>query len=333
MRKRPTSPSAKMRRLSRDLEAANVQADLPSGTPPTAPRALVEATAFEEQNMGKLSISEPKTSGSDDTFSTFSWPGDFLPTESADIDLINVAGTDNDFVAIKRIAQVLAKRRNIDVDTIMPKLLKLFAAQSLQNTGLGIQLMEASPNDAPARKDTKVKTKASGFFHKLRSQALTIDTGLGRRFSFEAGDDEALSAPAAETISLANNGMLPNAVRERLLRKCVSTSVLADFSNQKVPTQDSEGPRLSPVQQSPTTLGSLSESRPPSKIPTPTYGSGMLARPRQEREDSASSLLTAIKLSEDASCRKSDMSELRKENDRPMELPRNVDGEEGDARL
>lgn len=156
---------------------------------------------------------------------------------------------------------------------------------------------------ATLRKHPTLKGKASGFLSKLRPQ-LTVDTsvGLGRRFSFEAGDDAeaSLSAPVLDT--------LPPSVRERLIRKSASMSSL-DTTPPKAPMQ---GPSLSPVAQSPTTsapLQEFAEASPdidetrPTRIPTPVYQSGSLARPRRDREDSASSLLTAIKVSRPVSQR------------------------------
>lgn len=110
---------------------------------------------------------------------------------------------------------------------------------------------------------------------------------------------------------------LPAAVRERLIRKSASMSFISDSSSMRAPAPT----QLSPVAQSPSPTLSASPSdwqqsatdagdgrRPPSRIPTPVYSSGSRARPRQEREDSASSLLTAIKHSEDASHRSGSIS-------------------------
>ena len=113
----------------------NIHSDLPFGTPPAFLRStLAEASGLEYSDIK----SEPalSLSGDDDgTLSTFSCVGDLLPDETADVSLIEAAGTDNDFVAIKRIAQVLAKRRNVDPDTVMPPLLDLFAGQCLESNG------------------------------------------------------------------------------------------------------------------------------------------------------------------------------------------------------
>ena len=135
MRRR--SPSAQMRRLSKTLATkssmTNLHVDLPSGRPPLAAVSFLEShNSSRGLETVPPPVSEPKTSISDDTLSTFSCLGDLLPDETADINLIEAAGTDNDFVAVKRIAHVLARRRHVDPDSMMPKLLELFAAQSFE---------------------------------------------------------------------------------------------------------------------------------------------------------------------------------------------------------
>lgn len=249
--------------------------------------------------------SNPKNSISDDTMDTFSCEGDLLPDETADVNLIEVAGTDNDFIAIKRIAHVLAKRRRIDVEEIMPKLRELFAAQPAESD---LKVSKAVPPHGFARKaldrscsvestprgvmSSKLTTKATSFFAKKKPR-INIDTSFatGRRFSFEPGDDTVASFSASPMDTL------PAAVRDRLLRKSASMSVL---SNKNDTAESMIDTSLSPVQQSPTTSATQSESKKASsRIPTPVYNSGSLARPRRDRDDSASSLLTAIKHSED----------------------------------
>lgn len=143
-----------MRRLSQTLTnksiVSSVHYDLPFGTPvemsllertrqnvETSPasRTTTELLHYahgpQEDNRAR-EVSEARKSLSDDTLSTFSCAGDLLPDETRDVNLIEVAGTDNDFVAIKRIAQVLAKRRHIDQDKIMPKLQQLFGTQDVE---------------------------------------------------------------------------------------------------------------------------------------------------------------------------------------------------------
>lgn len=155
MRRR--SPSAQMRRLSKTLTANGAHVDMPLGKP-----SLSSVSFLEEQDNRRRpepkqrskptswpepvqrAESQAKTHCSDDTLSTFSCSGDLLPDEAADLNLIQAAGTDNDFVAIKRIAHVLAKRRHIDPDEVMPKLQELFGSDSIYEerssslpTGLG----------------------------------------------------------------------------------------------------------------------------------------------------------------------------------------------------
>lgn len=146
---RRKSPSTQMRRLSRTLaqkdSVTNIHIDLPSGKPPLSVISFLK----EDDNSRHTDCvprpeSEAKTHVSDDTLSTFSCAGDFLPDETTDVNLIQAAGTDNEFVAVKRIARVLAKRRHVDPDSVMPKLLSLFEAQpgekersSSLPTGLG----------------------------------------------------------------------------------------------------------------------------------------------------------------------------------------------------
>ena len=122
----------------------NIHYDLPCGTPddvsfleqtrraiePSPADRSVARTVPQPERRGEANVgagcSEPRTSLSDDTISTFSCNGDLLPDESADASALRVTKTDSDYVAMERIAQVLAKRRQVDIDTIMPKLRDLF---------------------------------------------------------------------------------------------------------------------------------------------------------------------------------------------------------------
>ena len=163
--------------------------------------------------------------------------------------------------------------------------------------------VQQSPQTSPFRNSPKLRSKASGLLSRLRQHVdtsparqasfskmkrqLHVDTtsSSGRRFSFEIGDDNNAALSASPL------GALPATVRDRLLRKSVSLSILKDRSSSNMATM--VDPALSPVEQSPTTSVPVSECRKLSRIPTPVYNS--LARPRREREDSSSSLLTAIR--------------------------------------
>lgn len=314
---RRKSPSADMRRLSKTLMSQPTSyPDLPPGTLTDGPSTLAEASYLDARSSSdrNRAASEPKTSFSEDgSISTFSCAGDLLPDEAASAKLVEAAGSD-DFVAIKRIAQVLARRRNVDVEAIMPKLLDMFAAQSLDAhcdtpkiSPRAQSAMGQSSKMALTRKNIKLMAKASGFFHKLKPQ-LNVDTtiGQGRRFSFEAGDDSTMSAPvlhatprAASSSALATMG-----ASDRVLRKSASTPLLAEHTGRAEMVSHERA--LSPVEQSPTGSTPESESRRASKIPTPSYGT--LARPRQDRESSESSLLTAIRYSENNDRRSNSIS-------------------------
>ncbi|KAK5126205.1 hypothetical protein LTR08_004786 [Meristemomyces frigidus] len=244
----------------------------------------------KRSETGLRSVSQPKTSFSDDTFSTFSCVSDLLPDETADINLIEVAGTDNDLVAIKRIAAILARHRNVDPSTVMPKLVEMFGAQPDPRTHVP-DTMHAAHFQTPhsfgkavttIRKHPSLMAKASGFFQKKLRPQLTIDTVsvAGRRFSFETDDD-------ADNIILPVTRLVGTSGR---LRKSTSLMTLAEMAQMAATIQRA----LSPVAQSPNTSAPPSEPRRGSRIPTPVHSPGYLAKPRQEREDSASSLLTAI---------------------------------------
>ncbi|KAF2769397.1 hypothetical protein EJ03DRAFT_293118, partial [Teratosphaeria nubilosa] len=200
---RARSPSAQMRRLSQQLMSkksfTNIHADLPFGTPPDAmPSTLAEASMLETQAAGSRTVSEPRTSVSADTFSTFSCMDGALSTPNALSDRLD----DSEMRAIHRIAEALARRRQVDPSKVMPKLLDMFAVQNPYSTD---KLTQATPThqlptprsaqkniDMPTarsaslskvQKQGSLMSKASGFFHKLKPQPNT------NRFSFDAGDD------------------------------------------------------------------------------------------------------------------------------------------------
>lgn len=262
---RRKSPSSKMRRLSRTLNtrAAKTTAYpyLPSGTPPSTSASILTPVVVEER-----AGSEPKTSMSDDdTFSTFSSIGDFLPDEVVEEPQNHTVRAD--------AADWAFERR-----------------------------MESA---AATRKPLTLKMKASGFLSKFKPQ-LTPDTSAGHRFSFEPGDDTNASLRAS---GLDN---LPPGVKNRLLRKSASMSTLEARPSQP-PAQERPWP---PVVQSPMSSRDPERQHSPlacgdparrSRIPTPVYR-GSLSRPRSERDDSSSSLLTAIRQSDRASRRSNSLS-------------------------
>lgn len=291
--------------LTQKKSMTHLHTELPFGTPPLdtrSPLPRVSNLVTQQHNAmpGRKRATTASTtqSTSEDTFSTFSSESDIVPDHTLRPVLKQSSGKE-DYASIEAIATTLAIRRNIDPARVMPQLLQLFNAQHLQNDRvasdpmtLGAQIpypqrsssMIASV-DSIAPKHRTVMSKASGFFQKLVPQ-LSVDMHTGhqpfRRFSFEPGDD---TEPADTSIVPSNSNE-----QDRSLRRSVSASALKESRN------IASARPLSPVAHSPTP-SALVDGRfgLPSRIPTPVFSSGSVARPRQEREDSIASLLTVIK--------------------------------------
>ncbi|PIA98373.1 hypothetical protein CB0940_05400 [Cercospora beticola] len=307
------SPSNKdiqaSQQLAQKKSMTHLHAELPFGTPPTSDIRFSLTNPSLEQDLRKLTSRKRADTGSttqsdsEDTFSTFSCEELVSPDQPA----LQFLSQDEDYVSIAKIAESLARRRRMDPAQIMPQLLTMFNAQVL-DSGKAVSMPTALPhannpwparttsmlaatNAAPSRHRT-VMSKASGFLQKLVPQ-LNMDPSTGpeaiRRFSFEPGDD---SIPAGNQPQASCSDH-----KDRVLRKTVSAYALRGPDMATAPRS------LSPVAQSPTasTLGDVRVG-PFSRIPTPVFSSGSLARPRQEREDSAASLLTVIQQN-DEKCR------------------------------
>lgn len=304
------SPSDKDKHMSQRLaqkkSMTNIHSDLPFGTPPRDTQFSLTGASLLERGVQKtnrkraVAVSDV-LSTSDDTFSTFSCDGDLLPDETPNATATEANGA-GDFASIEHIADALARRRNIEPARLMPQLLDLFGVSNPVDHGASSTVTMLAKNTTNHMKTTSIKagaeappslkhrtvmSKASGFFQKLKPQ-MTTEAGAWRRFSFEPGDDTASGgAPPYR-------GLLYE--KDRRLRKAVSADALNGSVGETIVLARS----LSPVPPSPTVSPSLGDGRPPSRIPTPVFSSGSLARPRQEREDSASSLLTVIKHAENA---------------------------------
>ena len=242
---------------------------------------------------------------SDDTISTFSCAGDLLPDEPTSTALIEVAGTDNEYVAVKRIAKVLARRRGVDPEDLMPKLLGLFE-NTAPSRAEGI--VEGAPPATenclvngkaggmgpPLQKQASLLAKASGFFQKLKPQtSIEASAPVGRRFSFEFGGGDDVDGDDDKNVGDAKAGSAtaerhPAQETDRMLRRSASMTSLADLAQRAARVERT----LSPVTQSPTSSAPTSEPRRCSRIPTPVRGPGCLARSRQERENASSSVST-----------------------------------------
>jgi len=319
MRVRPASPSAMMAKLSKKLtkkvSKTSILAELPFGTPPphVNSTSLLQASYLEDQNR-LLSLEkkpaesqsqmkeEVRVSLSDDTTSTFSCAGDLLPDEANEKrvhhgDIAFENASDDDIEDIRRMAATISSRRGIDAEAVMPRLLDLFCPQEPTSNAnaqhlnqVQLQRVATAPiRSAPNTTTVRKPSHLMGFFNRLRPQ-LSLDTlPEARRFSFEVGDDKGPIGAAYQQ----------SASRESLLRKSVSLSALPEAAR-LVPARNN----LSPIESSPTTSARTTDSRRTSKIPSPTYNAA-LAKPRQQREEPATSLLTAMRDAEHSARRSS----------------------------
>lgn len=296
---------ASQQQLAQKKSMTHLHAELPFGTPPRDTRnpltnasRLAQHHGLETHGRRRAGTTSTIQSTSEDTFSMFSCESGAILDQTLR-PFVKPTAACEDYETIERIATTLAFRRNVDPAHVMPQLLQLFNAQSQSNdraasdpVNLSVQApfpqrssSMAAPIDIAAPKQHRtVMSKASGFFHKLVPQ-LSIDAHAGpqplRRFSFEPGDD---TGPANDP-----EGDATPIGKEHTLRRSVS----ADGLRRARTTTSARA--LSPVPPSPTP-SALMEGRngTPSRIPTPIFTSGSLAKPRQERDESASSLLTVL---------------------------------------
>ncbi|KAF2214401.1 hypothetical protein CERZMDRAFT_117048 [Cercospora zeae-maydis SCOH1-5] len=300
------SPSNKdiqaSQQLAQKKSMTHLHTELPFGTPPNSDIRFSLTNPSLEQDLRRLTGRKRADtvstiqSTSDDTFSTFSCE-ELTPSEQSAQQLLS---KDEDYAIIAKIAESLARRRKIDPAHIMPQLLIMFNAQPVECAKAGsmptalfptapwptrtTSIMATTDNTPPTTDNTPprhrtVMSKASGFLQKLVPQLNTdpsVTPEAIRRFSFEPGDDNQVVVPCSTS-------------KERMLRKSISAYAL------RGPDIITPARSLSPVAQSPTASTSAdARFGPPSRIPTPVCTPGSLARPRQEREDSAASLLTVI---------------------------------------
>jgi hypothetical protein len=301
------------KKLTKKVSKTSILAELPFGTPPPhlPSTSLLQASYLEDQARLLSSEKKPtesqsqtkeevRVSLSDDTASTFSCAGDLLPDETNMKDIQRSGPAiehcpDNDIEDIRRMAATISSRRGIDAEAVMPRLLDLFRLQGplqgpkdnahMQNQARPQRVATLPVMSVPSTTTARKPSHFMGFFNRLRPQ-LSLDTlQEARRFSFEVGDDKAAIGSVYQE----------SASRESLLRKSVSLSALPEAARH-VPSKSLQND-LSPIKSSPTTSARTSDSRRTSKIPSPTYNAA-LARPRQQRVESTSSLLTAMRDSE-----------------------------------
>ncbi|KAF2723485.1 hypothetical protein K431DRAFT_325531 [Polychaeton citri CBS 116435] len=309
---RSLSPSFQMQLLSKKLSEDDAPIpELPDGTVPMrGPSTLAQASLLQRQFEN----------GDSHDAARVVLPPDFQADEPSRLlaaramakksmlnlkEHLTASGTkphseDEDVKAIKRMAKSLSKRRGLNLDVVLPKLLDVFSingetdrkgdtpvvdhcAPATIGTG---QCTRTSHIPATAAKAPGLKARASGLLQKLKPQlsreALATPTTPQNHVSFECGDD----------------GVNKTALHKSYLLQApeVSTKARKHDDPDKHSQRDIEpmAPLLSQATFSPTAPVS-GGARKPTRIPTPTYNTGTFAQPRREREDSLSSVLTALK--------------------------------------
>ncbi|KAK4612838.1 hypothetical protein CLAFUR0_13007 [Fulvia fulva] len=313
------SPSAKDKQMSRTLVAkksmTNIHSDLPFGTPPNRDMrfSLTNISLLDQKTKHGRRPRAATDASTASTFSAFSCEA--VPVvQIFDTDIAN--HEQEDLHDIQRLVMTLARRRNADPHHVVPQLLNVLRAQPVERLAGSAKASNTLQPWMHQRKPTTsaritsgsttikrqtVMSKASGLLQRLKPQpsaeVLHNTRPVARRFSFEEGDDTAAqSAPLEDW--LPKDGQHG----KHLLRKSASLGTLQNT----VVTSAVVESTLSPVAASPTTPGPVVETQFPSRIPV--LSPGLLAKPRAEREDSASSLLTAVKHSDNATKRSSSLT-------------------------
>ncbi|KAK3117143.1 hypothetical protein LTR53_001800 [Teratosphaeriaceae sp. CCFEE 6253] len=268
------SPSAPMRRLSQQLEGRGTteRVPLPVSSPAVAaPRTPTEASALDshqalpEPKRPAAGFVRMKASFSDDTSSTFSCKGDWLPDEPNEAHSMGRASSLIDPAPITYVGTASSRRNGVGSPGSHRSGSDALGTESLLSTSISTTMGNFKAA-ATGPRHPSLMSKAAGFFQKLRPHA-SSDASDDLRFSFQTGEDAiTLTSEHAPAITV---------------RRSISVASLPVARPRTA---------LSPVIQSPTTSATFSDSCRASRIPVPAYSSRSLARPRRERDDSVSSL-------------------------------------------
>lgn len=214
------------------------------------------------------------------TSATFSSLGNRVPDEIHD--------EKSDMDDIRRVATLLALRRGVSPESLVPTVMDLYGSQSSGGQVVsGAHTPSHSPNMGSPDHGQRIERVRS------RPRPTPLKLNHERHFSFDRGDDLDLNRTGTHTLPTPTT-------RPLLLRQSVS---LCQMGGDERAVSVCHYPALkTPIAALPSVHSSSSTATIPlpalSKIPSPKYG-GSLARPRQERDDSTSSLLTAIKYADD----------------------------------
>lgn len=278
---RPSSPSGGMAALSRRFSSIGSTEELPIGTPPDGePTITLTRKTQSELDLTKIANMLASNSQPLSVDSGFTISGDPLPDE---IDTPVVPTVDpgvecEAFVALQELATLVARRRGINTDSFVSKLMSLYSSEA--DKADDENKSECSEQHV-AKEDVSERVSASKGDDPLSSRRLrrfrsepqlTADKNRRRHFSFEPGDDQL--------------GVLNEQLREYEANRPKSPA--GSQSTSSSAPDDPETDRLSERALSRTqTLDA--EGAKPSKIPSP------LNRPRMgstRRENSTSSLRT-----------------------------------------
>ena len=284
--------------LSKQL--ANTIVDLPVGNPPNeAEQMTLSRKVQSELNLSTMGRLNPSRSITNSVNSGFSGSiGDLLPDEltaSTPTPLKSAVDCDA-FVALRELGALVARRRGLKVDAFIESLMILFSHASAEDSYPGY---DQEQNSQPASLNThpggagKPSIEKSltprRTLRKFQSQPqLSSDQRRRRHFSFEPGDDRLHQLEEISKPLKAQHGE--------------SDSSDSD-SESSDPTLESQLSKLDP----PAKI-LFADSQKPSKIPSPVQTLGRVrrenstsslqsisSRPKDDRRDSRSSILTAFR--------------------------------------
>jgi len=309
MKARAPSPSAKLARLSRRLtkkaSSTSMHASMPLGSHSHTIRRVSEAHRNVSHST-KPQYSRPcrghgrAASFSGDSSSTFSCAGDLLPDEmggqpAMQQDIQDDSPASYEMSELCQIAKAVSRQRSISEESVVPKIMQLFTNHNeMKQQSTHGTASTASAAHTMARKPSQLM----GFINKLKPQ-LALDTvALGRRFSFEVGDDTVPLPPPPSSAAVS---------RESLLRTSVSLPALLDTASKQPSAKVQDN--ASSTRTSPAKSTATNDSRRPSKIPSPLFH-GVLAKPRGSgsRSSSIYSTQSTVRLDADHQDGSADLS-------------------------
>ncbi|KAF2827665.1 hypothetical protein CC86DRAFT_349335 [Ophiobolus disseminans] len=299
---RSTSPSGKMAALSRHF-TTRAGSDLQVGTPPTDDRSpMLSRKVRSELDLSKLANRNVVQSFANSSLNS-GFSGDPLPDELSPPSPVPVELTaeSDAFVALRELGTLVARRRGLDADTFVNKLMTLFSdTEKVEGDTKAVQQSKPVDDHGRSQKPCIGETTPIRTLRRFQSQPqLGSDIKRRRHFSFEPGEDHLHALQEEST---------PNASAKSQKTPSIPGSPASDIllrsegldSPYQVPTPD------------PQNL---------SKIPTPVHPFGSLRREASVsslqskqatssdgRHTSQSSILTAFRENQNGAKRPSSSS-------------------------